>query len=109
MFDCGLGRQKRPKHVDIEHPAELFLGNGFDRCKFVNSRVINQDIEPPVVFNGRVDDTLRFRSLALGNDPDNGSRRSEWHQGFWRWWLPGTPIAKSDAYSTLARIPCSTS
>ena len=56
----------------------MFLGNCFDRCKFVNSRVINQDIRPPVVFDGRVDDTLRF--CSLGNDPDNGLRRSEWHQ-----------------------------
>jgi len=24
MLDCGLGRQKRPKHVDIKHPVECF-------------------------------------------------------------------------------------
>ena len=59
----SLSREKRSQHVDVENPMEVFLGNRFDRLEFVNTRVVNQNIEATVVFDGGVDDGFRVGGL----------------------------------------------
>ena len=59
-LDGGLRRKDRSEHVDVENLVELFFGHSYDRSEFVNTRVIDEDVETAVVLYRRIDDALRL-------------------------------------------------
>ncbi len=72
MLHRRLGGEQQAEHVDVEHPVEFLLGDGFDRREFIDPGVVDQDVEPAIVLDGRVDDALRFRSLGDVTSDRNG-------------------------------------
>src|ERR1700730_2043701 len=64
MFDGSLGGEKRSQDVGVENPMEMFFGDRFDRHEFVNSGVVNQNIEAAVVFCSCVDNGLSVGGLG---------------------------------------------
>ncbi len=55
------------------------LGDRFDRCEFVNARIIHEDVESAIFLHGRVDDALdlgRLGDIALHGDRFTAGRRN---------------------------------
>ena len=61
VLDGGLGGEQQAEHVDVEHPVERFLGDGLDGGELVHPGVVDQDVEPAVGLDRRVDDALARR------------------------------------------------
>jgi hypothetical protein len=51
MFDGSLSGENRSQYVDVEDSMEVFLGNRLDWHEFVDSEVVNQNIEASIVSN----------------------------------------------------------
>src|SRR5437763_12915037 len=45
MLECFLSGEKHAKNVHIEHSVKLLLGHFFERHKFINAGVVDQDID----------------------------------------------------------------
>ncbi len=57
---CLRGEQQA-EHIDVEDPVELLFGNRLNRGELVDAGVVDQNVEPAVVFDGCVDNPLRPR------------------------------------------------
>jgi hypothetical protein len=68
---CLRGKQKT-EHVNVKCLVELVFGDGLDGGELVHAGVVNQDVEPAVVFDGGVDDTVRLSSFGDVASHGNG-------------------------------------
>jgi hypothetical protein len=68
VFSGRLSRQEKTQDVDVKELMELGLSDGFDGCEFVDSGIVDQDVEAAVVFDGGVDDAFG-PSAALETSP----------------------------------------
>ena len=50
--------------VNVEDPVELLFRDGFDRRELVDPRIVDEDVETTIVFDGGVDDSLRLRGFG---------------------------------------------
>ena len=55
MLRRSLRDEQHAEHVDVEVPMEALLGDGFERRKFVDSRVVHQNVEPTIGLDRIVD------------------------------------------------------
>lgn len=56
-----LRRQQQAQHVDVEHLMELRLADRLQRSEFVDARVVDQGVEPPIGDNGGANFPLKRR------------------------------------------------
>ncbi len=59
MSGRSLRRQKDAEHVDVEQLVEVILGDAFEWRKFVDARVVHEDVDAAKMLNGRFNDALR--------------------------------------------------
>src|SRR5688572_1619261 len=72
MRGGGLRGQQQAEHVDVEVPVEVFFGDVLQRREPVDTRVVDQDVEPAELLDRRVDNGLRIG--LLGDVAANGDR-----------------------------------
>ena len=63
-FTAACVVSRRPSTLMLNMLVELLFGDGLDRAELVNAGVVDEDVEAAKVFDGCVDDALRFGGLG---------------------------------------------
>ena len=63
LLDRVLRREHQAENIHVELPVEMFLGDLFEREKFINARVVHENVEPAKGFLRLGEQTFNVRFL----------------------------------------------